>query len=93
MRRLLLALVVVGLLAAIGRRRRLATSNSLLQEDPRADELKRKLAEAREAAADRDEFEGAETPVDRVDASVQERRRDVHEAGRAALEARGRSEP
>jgi hypothetical protein len=35
--------------------------------DPRAEELRRKLAEARAAVDERDEFESAEMPVDEVD--------------------------
>ena len=55
--------------------------------DP-ADDLKRKLEEAREAADDRDEFDAAEgQPVDEVEParSVAERRADVHEQARDAL--------
>jgi hypothetical protein len=48
--------------------------------DP-ADELRAKLAEAREAD-DRDEFEAGETPVDEVDV----RRQDVHDRARAAID-------
>ena len=56
--------------------------------DPRADELRRKLAEARDMAGEREEFEEAETPVDRAEptAGIDERRRQVHEQGRAAVE-------
>jgi hypothetical protein len=55
--------------------------------DPRAEALRRKLAESRSVVAERDEFESAETPVDQVDSpppDVDERRRTVHEEGRAA---------
>jgi hypothetical protein len=55
--------------------------------DPRADELRRKLAEAREGAADEEDFEaagmGAETIVDE---EVDDLRRRVHEEARAAAE-------
>jgi hypothetical protein len=56
--------------------------------DPRAVELREKLAEARDIADERDEFEAAETPVDKAEppADVEARRRDVHERGRAAAE-------
>ena len=37
--------------------------------DPRAEELRAKLADARELADERDEFEGAETPVDEAEPS------------------------
>lgn len=55
--------------------------------DP-ADELRRKLAEARETVDDRDEFDAAEgTPVDQVaePRSLEERRRAVHEQAQEAL--------
>ena len=67
------------------------------QPDPRADELRRRLAEARAAVDEREEFEGAETPVDQAPdpepepADVDERRRRVHERARAsARRMRGR---
>ena len=57
------------------------------EPDPRAEELRRKLAEAREAAEHEDEFAaagmGAETIVEEPDVDVDEARRRVHEAGRA----------
>jgi len=55
--------------------------------DPRAAELRRKLAESRAIVSERDAFESAETPVDEADApspEVEDRRRRVHEEGRAA---------
>lgn len=56
--------------------------------DPRADELRAKLAESRALVDEREEFEGAETTVDtQVDPpreSPDERRRRVHEHGHAA---------
>jgi hypothetical protein len=56
--------------------------------DPRADELRQKLAEARDIADERDEFEAAETTVDNAEppADVAARRREVHERGRAAAD-------
>jgi hypothetical protein len=55
--------------------------------DPAA-ELRRKLDESRAIVEERDEFESAETPVDRA---VEERRREVHDEARAAIdEMRGR---
>ena len=50
----------------------------------RADELRQRIAEAREVVGERDEFEAAETPVDKAD--PESRRRDVHERGRAAVD-------
>src|SRR5919205_2367411 len=54
------------------------------RDDPRAAELRRKLAEARTMVEEREEFESAETPVDRAEPApdVDERRRRVHEEGR-----------
>ena len=52
--------------------------------DPRADELRQRIAESRELVDERDAFEEAETPVDEADPDA--RRRAVHERGRAAAE-------
>jgi hypothetical protein len=55
--------------------------------DPRAAELRRKLDESRSIVSERERFESAETPVDEADAAqpqVEDRRRQVHEEGRAA---------
>ncbi len=57
--------------------------------DPRAEELRQKLVEARDLAQERDEFESAETPVDRADPAegdLRSRRGDVHERARATAE-------
>jgi MYXO-CTERM domain-containing protein len=57
--------------------------------DPRADELRRKLAESRSIVGERDEFEGAEVPVDLAESApvdAESRRRAVHDAGRAIVE-------
>ena len=53
-------------------------------EDPRAEELRRRLAEARTMVEEREEFESAETPVDRAEPApeVDERRRRIHDEGR-----------
>jgi hypothetical protein len=53
--------------------------------DPRALELRRKLAESRTLVEERDEFESGETPVDRVE-DVADKRRLVHERGRATAQ-------
>ena len=52
--------------------------------DPRADELRRKLAESRAIVEEREEFEAAETPVDKAEPApgLDERRRRVHERAR-----------
>jgi hypothetical protein len=58
------------------------------ESDPRADELRARLDESRAVVDDREEFEGAETTVDAVDAvpDTEERRRAVHAEGRAAVD-------
>jgi hypothetical protein len=55
------------------------------QPDP-AEELKAKLAEAREASDDREEFEVGEQPVDQVPDDVDTRRREVHDRARSAID-------
>jgi hypothetical protein len=58
----------------------------VLEQDP-AEELKARLAEARAAGDDREEFEAGETPVDEApDPDVDARRRSVHERGRTAID-------
>ncbi len=56
--------------------------------DPRADELRARLDESRPIVDDREEFEGAETTVDAVEAVPEpaDRRRAVHEAGRSVVD-------
>ena len=58
------------------------------EPDPRAEELRSKLAESRAIVDEREEFEEAETTVDEAPApgDPELRRRAVHEAGRAAAE-------
>jgi len=53
--------------------------------DP-AEELKAKLAQAREAADDREEFEAGEKPIDEVPDDVATRRSAVHDRARAAID-------
>lgn len=63
--------------------------------DPRAAELRQKLAQAREGAADEDDFAaagmGAETIVTDEGADVDAARRRVHEQGRATADEMRRS--
>lgn len=61
------------------------------EPDPRADELRQRIAEAREVVDERDTFEEAETRIDEAP-DPESRRRDVHDRGRAALE-RMRGQP
>jgi hypothetical protein len=58
-------------------------------QDPRAEELRRKLAESRTIVEERDEFEGAELTVDLAEPAPEDpesRRRAVHEAARETVE-------
>ena len=67
------------------RRRREAT----VDPDPRADELRRKLAESRSIAEERDEFEAVEVTVDLAEPAPEDpesRRRAVHDAARETVD-------
>lgn len=56
-------------------------------EDPRAEELRRKLEESRAVVDEPEEFDSAETTVDQAGpVDVSGRRSAVHERGRAAAE-------
>jgi hypothetical protein len=94
-RRLALFLAGFGLARLLLWRRspaaQLAPGAAEPEPDPRADALRAKLAEAREAVGERDESEGAETPVDEADPD--ERRRRVHEAARVTAEEMRSSSP
>jgi hypothetical protein len=79
---------LLGAIAVFGflRRRHEPVSEPL---DPRAEELRRKLAESREIVEEREEFEGAELTVDLAEPAPEEpesRRRAVHESARATAE-------
>jgi hypothetical protein len=52
--------------------------------DPRADELRERIEQAKATADDREEFEAGETPVDTSDPSA--RRATVHEDARARID-------
>ena len=101
-----LAGAALGTLAAVLVRRRTRRGAAgegpdARPSDPRAEELRRKLAEAREQAADEDEFEAAgmsgealvedEPRPDGRTGHVDEERRRVHEEARAAAEEMRRS--
>jgi hypothetical protein len=83
---------LAGGLALFGflRRRKQHVGAEPEQVDPRAEELRRKLAESRAIVTERDEFEAAETPVNDVQSlpveDPAERRRAVHEVARATAE-------
>jgi hypothetical protein len=58
------------------------------EPDRRAEDLRRKLAEARALDDERERFESGETPVDEAEPAADpvERRKRVHEEGRAAAD-------
>jgi hypothetical protein len=58
--------------------------------DPRATELRAKLDESRAVVDERETFEAGETPVDQAPDPADRRRR-VHEQGRAAVDEMRRS--
>jgi hypothetical protein len=79
---------LLGGLAAFRLFRRRRTAEQA-PPDPRADELRQRLAEARELSDERDEFEAGETTVDQAEPATPDadaRRREVHEAARATVE-------
>ncbi len=85
----------VGAAAALAarawRRRGAATAAGTgpAEVDPRAEELRRKLAESRVLVGEREVLQGAEISIDATEAlegEADERRRRVHDEGRAAAE-------
>lgn len=88
----------VGLGAAIVYRLfRRPAAPSVESGDPRAHELRSRIAESRALVDEREEFEAGETTVDRAEPArpaepVEERREHVHERGRAAVERMRRSQ-
>jgi hypothetical protein len=79
---------LLGVFAVLGflRRRR---EPAAAGHDPRAEELRRKLAESRTIVEERDEFEGAELTVDLAEPAPEDpetRRRAVHESARATVD-------
>jgi hypothetical protein len=88
MKRLLAVLAgAVGLRALLRRR---AQAGAAQADATHAEELRTKLAASRDLEADRAEFEGGETPVDRaadpVQGDVETRRADVHARARQAMD-------
>jgi hypothetical protein len=79
---------LLGAFALFGFLRRRQRQSIPEPNDPRAEELRRKLAESRAMLEERDEFEGAETTVDQAELleDPEARRRAVHESGRSAAE-------
>ena len=59
------------------------------EPDPRAEELRQKLAESRAMVTEREEFEAAELTIDHAEPAPEDpdtRRRAVHDAARATLD-------
>lgn len=75
-----------GMAVAGGALYRLVRRKSAGEDADPAAELRRKLDESRATVDEREEFEGAEVPVDRAEPGVDERRRDVHDRARSAIE-------
>ena len=65
-------------------RRKPAPSVPAEEPDPRAEELRARLAESKSVVEERETFEAGETPVDEADPDA--RRRSVHDAARAKLD-------
>jgi hypothetical protein len=81
---------LLGAFALFGFLRRRREPDAVVAEvDPRAEELRRKLAESRSIVEERDEFEGAELTVDLAEPAPEDpesRRRAVHDSARATVE-------
>jgi len=74
--------------AGVAAYRRLRRQPAAVGADPRAEELRERLAESRAVVEEREEFEAAETPVDEAEPAteVDERRRRVHDKARATTD-------
>jgi len=80
---------LLGAVAVFGFLRRRREPVTAEAPDPRADELRRKLAESRSIVEERDEFEGAELTVDLAEPAPEDpesRRRAVHDSARETVE-------
>jgi hypothetical protein len=80
---------LLGGFALLGFLRRRREPPAAPAVDPRAEELRRKLAESRTIVEERDEFEGAELTVDLAEPAPEDpesRRHAVHESARATVE-------
>ena len=88
-----IAAAVTVALRALGRRRSPVVDAPEAAVDSRADDLRRRLAESRQLVDERASFEERELPVDEAETDPDERRRRVHDEGRAAVdEMRGAPE-
>ena len=89
------AMAAFAFVRLLSSRRRADTAPAEPADDPRAEELRRRLAESRAVVDEREQFEGGETTVDAAEpapADPDARRRRVHDDGRAVVE-RMRAEP
>jgi hypothetical protein len=90
MKRLLAGIAGVLGLSWLLRKRREAVAKDVVAEeaaeaaDPRAEQLRARIEEAKAAGDDREDFEAGETPVDAADPAT--RRSAVHEAARARID-------
>jgi hypothetical protein len=93
MKRLLAGFAGVFGLSWLLRKRREAVAHDVAAEraeqeaeapDPRAEQLRERIEQAKAAGDDRDDFEAGETPVNEADPAA--RRAAVHEAARARIE-------
>jgi hypothetical protein len=83
------AIAAFGLARLLTRRRPLESAAPGTAPDPRADELRRRLAESRSVVDERERFEAGETTVDAAEPAPGDpdaRRRRVHEDGRAVVD-------
>jgi hypothetical protein len=80
---------LLGAFALLGFLRRRREPVAAPAADPRADELRRKLADSRSIVEERAEFEEAELTVDLAEPAPEDpetRRRAVHDSARATVE-------
>ena len=81
---------LLGAFAVFGFLRRQRVPAPVVESvDPRAEELRRKLAEARPLVEERDEYEAAEVTIDLAEPAPEDpesRRRAVHDSARATVE-------
>ena len=82
------AAVAAGVVAGYLRRGRPAAVAPEAAVDPRAEELRRKLAESRDLVGEQAEFEASETPIDTVEPveDLDQERSELHARARATVD-------